>query len=206
MEKDRSDSKLLTFLRQHAPPFWKVGEGEALGAFAAVLQEVRELHLSQCPLCAPRRPPNWWTSAREEKRCRETPNDRNNRNIKKVRQKDEEKDKDRDEYLKVDVLGQSNIFMDAERKCGEGQKQQQQQQKQLENGKYRNRSQTSLIRMYERLYVEAVEFLEHVYSRRDHLCATRPVMYALRPEAHLLRRECDALGGIVLIEALLLGL
>ncbi|KAF8280955.1 hypothetical protein TcYC6_0028720 [Trypanosoma cruzi] len=204
MEKGRSESKLLTFLRKHASPLLKVEKREALGAFAAVLQEVRELHLSQCPLCAPRRPPNWWTSAREEKRCRDTPNDRSNRNVKKVRQQDEEKDDDCDEYLELDVLGRTHIFMDAERKCGEGQKQQ--KKKQLENGKYIDCSQTSLTKMHQRLYVEAVEFLEHVYSRRDHLHATCPVMYALRPEAHLLRRECAALGGIVLLEALLLGL
>ncbi|RNF08017.1 hypothetical protein TraAM80_02949 [Trypanosoma rangeli] len=203
--------KLLAFLQRHASPWCHGEEAEsALGVFAAVLKLVREVHLSRCPLCAPRHPPNWWTSVRDEKRYREILHDRHNREVKKIRQHEDVNgggDTENDEDSELGALGRSRILVDgavgdAERRLGW----RQQLLPTLETWSTKNGFQLSLAGAHQRLRLEAVAFLEHVYSRREHLHATRPVMYSVRLDAHLLRRECAALGGIVLLEALLLGL
>ncbi|RNF22241.1 uncharacterized protein Tco025E_03173 [Trypanosoma conorhini] len=203
VERDGGGNRLLTFLQRRASPCQHAEAEGALGAFAAVLAQVRAVHLSRCPLCAPRRPPNWWTPAREEKRCRETSHGRRNRSIKKLRQHkydDGGEDADNEEDSELDTLGRPRTPIDGA--MGDGER----PGLLLEKWDTRNCLQTSLTVAHQRLRLEAMAFLEHVYSRREHLHATRPAMYAVRPDAHLLRQECAALGGIVLVEALLLGL
>ncbi|KAH9600847.1 hypothetical protein LSM04_008826 [Trypanosoma melophagium] len=197
-----------------------------------IFQKVRELHLSRCPLCAPVRSPNWWTTFRGERRGREVHGfssfmekncgDNNNNNNKRKRcWKDEEcvneesnhavlssssiwvesegdsqemEDKDKDNYSYHDDNNKNNGFQFLSHDDY------QEEEEEKEKANREEKDELQLLRS------ETNKFLEHVYSRRRYLASTRPLMYDACPETHILWRECASLGGIVLLETLLLGL
>lgn len=196
-EEDVRVSKTPTQLKSHPSLF---GEGEAVRAawrtFAQLLYKVRELHLSRCPLCSPPRPPNWWSKVRGEKRRRDDPNSAltvEGHNAKKSGQGEESGN-----HSICLVSASPSICIET--------KEMTEEEKQLEVFVDEECSASSLMSLQQRVRTEAVEFLERVYERREYLSATSPVMYQVCPETHVLRLKCAELGGIVMIEALLLGL
>ncbi|KEG09139.1 hypothetical protein DQ04_05731010 [Trypanosoma grayi] len=190
-------SRLLKQVRQDAQSRSRNGTEGVWVGMAEMLKSVRTLHLSRCPLCAPQRAPNWWTTLREEKQRRYEAGNSAQSGGSCRGQDTNKRKRDRASCEGESAESHNADSSTSTRAVGNGTSREEEEEEEEEQQKQVD---------VELLCAEASDFLEHVYARRERLAATRPAMYAACAETHALRQACDALGGIVLLEALLLGM
>ncbi|RHW70218.1 hypothetical protein DPX39_090030400 [Trypanosoma brucei equiperdum] len=158
--------------------------GKALDAIELVAKHVQHLHCTKCPLCGPPKPPTWWSTPRARRRLRREDNQVGIRSRAdwEAGETSHNKENISSPSSLIGAVPQRRTVAASSTCC----------------------SHKDDVRRAHVLS-KAEQFLQHIYDRRNRLIASRPLMYAVPAESHVLWRECSQLGGVALLEALLLG-